>query len=155
MVQESVNGIAVGRFQMVNLEKGLLQNFEVATYLEGLLLHQIDCLQRKALEVLEYRTEVLGQWRYRSIFANKNPVTQTLATYRNQASASHIQTDKIFLVRDANEFAGQVVCPSVIPADKLAADGAGVVPHNRPTPVAAGIVESVELIILISNDQNR
>ena len=43
----------------------------------------------------------------------------------------------------------------MISTDELAFDRAGIVSHNRSAPVLAGIVESIDLIILVPNEQNR
>ncbi len=59
------------------------------------------------------------------------------------------------LVRYADELAGQVVGPAMIATDQLATGGSGIVADDRSTPMPAGIVESVDLIVLIPNDQYR
>ena len=155
MVQEPVDAIAVGRLQMVDLEKGFLQYFEITTYLEGLLLYQSDSLQRESLEIIAYRTQVLRQRHRASIFTDENPVAQALAAYRKQAAAGRIQTNEVMLVRNTDELARQVIRPAMIPTDQPATGCAGIIAHDRPAPMPARIIKSVDLIVLVPNEQNR
>src|SRR3984957_15861571 len=152
MVEKPVHRTLVNRLQMIDLEEGIQQHFDVALDVEAFLRDQPPSLRLKLFPVLVKRFHMPQKRFSLGTFIDKHPVVELFAAHADQRARRHVERGEVALVAQVHQLAFERIGPAVIAADQAVDLTAGSL-HQRSAAMPAGVVESADDIVLAAHDE--